>query len=92
MKDVLDGRDLQQGSQQQVARKALPVDATEARLLGVLGVEPVHIDEICAQLNLPIETVSATLAMMELKGMVRQVGGMNYLAARESRASYGDSE
>jgi hypothetical protein len=28
------------------------------------------------------------LAMMELKGMVRQVGGMNYVLARESRVEY----
>jgi hypothetical protein len=26
--------------------------------------------------------------MMELKGMVRQVGGMSYVAVRESRADY----
>jgi hypothetical protein len=26
--------------------------------------------------------------MMELKGLVRQVGGMNYIAAREARAEY----
>jgi hypothetical protein len=26
--------------------------------------------------------------MMELKGMVRQVGGMNYITARESREEY----
>jgi len=25
---------------------------------------------------------------MELKGMVRQVGGMNYVAVREEQASY----
>jgi hypothetical protein len=27
-------------------------------------------------------TVSSTLAMMELKGIVRQMGGMNYILAR----------
>jgi predicted Rossmann fold nucleotide-binding protein DprA/Smf involved in DNA uptake len=37
---------------------------------------------------MPIETVSATLAMMELKGMVRQVGGMNYVAVRERPEVY----
>jgi DNA processing protein len=29
--------------------------------------------------------VSSTLAMMELKGMVKQVGGMNYVVARQVR-------
>ncbi|MCX6059682.1 MAG: hypothetical protein NTW69_16215 [Chloroflexi bacterium] len=45
-------------------------------------------DEIRNQADLPIERVSATLALMELKGMVRQVGGMNYVALREEQANY----
>jgi hypothetical protein len=32
--------------------------------------------------------VSSTLALMELKGMVRQVGGMNYVLARETSIEY----
>jgi DNA processing protein len=48
----------------------------------------VHVDEIGREAGLPIATVSSTLAMMELKGMVRQVGGMNYVLAREERAEY----
>jgi len=37
---------------------------------------------------LPIEKVSAALALMELKGMVRQVGGMNYVSVREVQSEY----
>jgi DNA processing protein len=48
----------------------------------------VHVDEIRARLNLPVEKISAALTMMELKGMVRQVGGMNYVAVREEAAEY----
>ena len=48
--------------------------------------EPLHMDEIRNQTGLPIERVSATLVMMELKGMVRQVGGQNYVAVREEQA------
>jgi DNA processing protein len=46
------------------------------------------VDEIRNQADLPIERVSATLALMELKGMVRQVGGMNYVAVREEQSDY----
>jgi DNA processing protein len=70
------------------ARKVIPADETEAKLLNVLGVEPLHVDEIRNQAGLPIERVSATLALMELKGMVRQVGGMNYVAVREAQGEY----
>lgn len=45
-------------------------------------------DEIRNQTGMPIERVSATLVMMELKGLVRQVGGNNYVAVREEQAIY----
>jgi DNA processing protein len=38
--------------------------------------------------QLPIAEVSSTLALMELKGMVRQVGGMSYVVAREGSVDY----
>jgi DNA processing protein len=70
------------------ARAALPADETEKRLLACLTGEPRHVDELGAQLDLPISQISSALALMELKGMVRQVGGMNYIAAKEARAAY----
>jgi DNA processing protein len=45
-------------------------------------------DEICNLTSLPIERVSATQVMMELKGLVRQVGGMNYVSVREEQAEF----
>jgi DNA processing protein len=56
--------------------------------MSTLGTEPLHVDEIRNQTELPIEKVSAALALMELKGMVRQVGGMNYVAVREEQSDY----
>ena len=35
-----------------------------------------------------IEQVTATLTLMELKGMVRQVGGMRYTASWEPGGEY----
>jgi DNA processing protein len=86
--DVLEALNLTMVNQHQTARKVLPVDALEARILQVISYDPIHVDDICSQLNLPIEKLSATLAMMELKGMVRQVGGMNYVAIREAYSEY----
>jgi DNA processing protein len=86
--DVLEALDLTRVSEQRVMRKAIPADEVEARLLDVLGDETLHMDEIRSRTGLPIERVSATLVMMELKGMVRQVGGMNYIAVREEQADY----
>ena len=86
--DLMQALDLTRIGAQKSARKILPADETEARVLNVLGSEPLHVDEIRNQADLPIEKISATLAMMELKGMVRQVGGMNYVAMRETQTDY----
>jgi DNA processing protein len=86
--DLMQALNLTRMGAQKAARKVIPADATEARLIGVLGTEPLHVDEIRNQTELPIEKVSATLALMELKGMVRQVGGMNYVAVREEGSDY----
>jgi len=86
--DLMQALDLTRVGEHKAARKIIPTDATEAKLLGVLTNEPLHVDEIRNQAELPIEKVSAALALMELKGMVRQVGGMNYVAVREVHAVY----
>lgn len=66
----------------------MPPSETEAQLLKQLSAEPLHIDEVCRLSCLPISSVSSTLAMMELKGLVKQVGNMNYTLAREMREEY----
>lgn len=86
--DVLEVLQLERIPQMRAARTVIPADKTEASLLNLLGNEPVHIDEIRNQAGLPIEKVSATLTLMELKGMVRQVGHMNYVAVRENPSEY----
>ena len=58
-----------------------PTDPIEAVLLEQLADDPVHVDELCRATGLPIATVTSTLALMELKGMVRSAGGMTYVRA-----------
>jgi DNA processing protein len=86
--DVLEALDLTSVSQQRAVRSALPKDEVESKLLSILSKEPLHVDDIRAQAEMPIEKVSATLALMELKGMVRQVGGMQYVAVRDEMGDY----
>ena len=86
--DLLDALNLSMVTEQQTARTVLPANATEAAIFGQLSQDPLHVDTIGLQTNLPIEKVSATLALMELKGMVRRVGGMQYVAVREAQAAY----
>lgn len=86
--DVLEELNLTMVAEQTEARQVLPEDETEAALLEQLSAEPTHVDELQQQSGLPISQVTSTLAMMELKGMVRQVGGMKYVVARESGVEY----
>jgi DNA processing protein len=86
--DVLEELNLTMVAEQAEARQVLPADETEAALLDHLSAEPTHVDELRQQVGLPIAQVTSTLAMMELKGMVRQVGGMKYIVAREPGVEY----
>jgi DNA processing protein len=92
VQDVLEILNMSLAGEKQLARVVLPADANEARLVNLLSREPLHVDEIRSQVGLPIETVSATLTLMELKGMVRQVGGMRYVSAAEKIEEYHSSD
>jgi DNA processing protein len=87
-KDILDALDIHKVEQYHQASLLLPADDVESQLLTLLNLEPMHIDDIQAQSGLPIEKISASLTMMELKGMVRQVTGMTYQSVREEQADY----
>ncbi len=86
--DVLEVLDITRITQHKNAQHLLPTDETELQLLSALSHEPSHIDEIRAETGLAVEKVSSTLVMMELKGMVRHVGSMNYVSVRETQAEY----
>lgn len=86
--DILEELNLALVTEHTQTRMVFPADETEQRLLACLSAEPVHVDELGAQMGLPISQITGALAMMELKGLVRQVGGMNYITAKEARADY----
>ena len=86
--DILEELNLTTVARQIEMREILPESETETLLLKQLSAEPSHIDEVCQRSGLPAATVSSTLAMMELKGLVKQVGTMNYVLSREMRQEY----
>jgi len=86
--DVLEVLHLQQIQEHRALSMAVPPDKLEYGLLQILSSDPLHVDEVSLQSGLPIQKVSATLAMMELKGMVMQLGGMSYIRLREPKKGY----
>lgn len=78
--DILEELDLNMVTEHVEAVRALPSDPTERMLLEHLQDEARHIDDLTNLSGLPSSTVSAVLTMMELKGLVRCIGGMQYAA------------
>lgn len=86
--DVLEELNLTTVARQIEMAALFPDDENEAELLRFITFDPVHVDEVCRSSGRSAPDVSGTLAMMELKGLVKQVGGMNYVRMRESSSEY----
>ena len=86
--DILEALNLSAAAAQQEVQAALPEDPTEAALLELVGYTPLHVDELRRQSGMPITVVSSTLAILELKGLVRQASAMQYVRSREEREAY----
>ncbi len=88
VEDIMEELNLTMIEEHREVQEILPENETESMILGLVSQEPVHVDEIGRKSGLPIAQVTSTLALMELKGLVRQVGGMNYVLAREAKVRY----
>jgi DNA processing protein len=82
--DILQELNLTIVVQQAEIREFSPVNEVESAILKLLSAEPNHIDEICRRSGLTMPEASSTLAMLELRGIARQVGSMNYVLARRT--------
>ena len=79
--DILEELNLAVLGQQMELKAAVTATASEQALLKLLSHEPQHIDDVGRLCGLPMPEVSSTLAMLELKGAVRQVGPMSFVLA-----------
>jgi DNA processing protein len=61
-----------------LAEQIAPANDLESRLLQHLGADPIHVDDLTRQIGLPVSVVSSTLTILELKGLARTVGHMQY--------------
>ena len=61
-------------------------DSVQIRILAEMDASPVHSDELARRLALPSRDVSAALALLELQGVVRNVGNMQYVVSRRWRS------
>ncbi len=80
VKDILEELNIEKRSAQDQVKKIIPATPEEEKILKNLSQDPVHIDTIAKLTKLEASAVSATLAVMEMKGMVRNIGGQNYIS------------
>jgi len=80
--DVLETLNLQKATEYLAASEVVPEGEEEIKILDFLKREPIHVDELARSTGLPIQTINATLTLMEMKGKVRHMGGMNYIVSR----------
>jgi DNA processing protein len=69
--------------QQYVTNKAIVADSPdEAKVLEHLTREAIHVDSLILATKLDSPTMNSTLTLMEMKGKVKNLGGMMYVLAR----------
>jgi len=63
--------------------KSTKINATDSpeadKILKILSQEPMHIDAIIKQVNLPGPAASASLAVLEIEGKIKNVGAMMFV-------------
>ncbi|MCH7640878.1 DNA-protecting protein DprA [Patescibacteria group bacterium] len=79
--DILNELDLQLKVDKEAVQKVLPTSKEEGILAEILEVEPLHLDQIAAISGLQVADISARLTIMELKGLVKRLGGGVYKKA-----------
>jgi len=77
--EIIETLNLKQINIQKENKKILPENLNEEIIISHISHEATHIDEITRQTKLPAPTVSSTLIMMEMKGMIKNIGSMKYI-------------
>lgn len=76
--DIVEELDMQFTVDRQKVEKVMPTDKVEINLIEILENEPLHLDDIGRISGLQVNDVSAKLTVMELKGLVRNMGSGIY--------------
>lgn len=78
--DILEELNLESRIKKQESRKILPESAEEEALLCLIKDEAKHLDQLVRESGFDTAMVTSIMAMLEIKGKVRNLGGMTYIA------------
>lgn len=80
--DIIETLDLMQVTTYIDNKKIIPETKEEELIVANITHEPMHVDELIRLTALDTSKINSTLVVMEMKGMVRNLGGMQYVLAR----------
>ncbi len=80
--DVLEALNLNQATENIKTKKIIGETEEEKKIVRHLTHEGIHVDELVRLTKLDTSTINSTLTIMEMKGMVKNLGGMQYVLAR----------
>lgn len=80
--DIMEALDLIQITSYIDSKQIMPETKEEELVLAHLTHEPAHIDELVRETKLDTATINSTLTIMEMKGMIKNLGGMQYVLTR----------
>ena len=80
--DIIETLNLTQATAYISAKKIMPEGENEKKIISLLSFEPIHIDELVRASGLDTGVANSTLVIMEMKGMIKNLGGMYYILAR----------
>ncbi|MFH1367102.1 MAG: DNA-processing protein DprA [Patescibacteria group bacterium] len=80
--DILDALNLERAPEFQENQNISPDTAEEEIIIKILSREAVHIDKIIEGSKLKPSIINSCLTLMEMKGKVKNIGGMHYILGR----------
>jgi len=77
--DILEELNIESRIRRQESRRILPESPEEEMILSLIGDEAKHIDQIVRESGFDTAKVASIMSLMEIKGKVRNLGGMMYI-------------
>lgn len=77
--DILEILDVTTIINEPSSQKPLALSPTETTIFSQLTREPIHVDMIIKKSNLPSNVVMSILTMMEMNGVIKNIGGRQYV-------------
>jgi DNA processing protein len=77
--EIIETFDFQYEARHTALKKAVPASIEEEKIIAIIGCETRHINDIVRLSELDTSRINSTLIIMEMKGMVRNIGGGEYI-------------